>query len=168
MASAIWWVRSKQRHSAREQLIELVRIHYPFHPRVGLEVEVLGRSRLGENDFLIIRQPDGTRAHLPQWMTLPSAACVAMHSPPHISSSALRALRLELDAVLSSLAGATPPGGVDEAKQPVRSVRPVQQSSGSAGIRESGIAPQRTRRSAKPTSVGGGTQHGRDDDTGEP
>ncbi|AGU47875.1 hypothetical protein VAPA_1c07510 [Variovorax paradoxus B4] len=35
-------------HTAREQLAELVRIHYPYHPRVGLDAEVLGRSRSGE------------------------------------------------------------------------------------------------------------------------
>src|ERR1700757_1608817 len=94
--------RSKQRHTAREQLAELIRIYYPFHPRAGFEVEVLGRSTLGAEDFLIVRQPDGTRAYLPQWMTLPSAGDVPTPSPARLPMSALLALRQELDVVLSS------------------------------------------------------------------
>ena len=48
-------------HGAREQRVELVCVNYPFHPRMGEEVEVLGRSRHSRDDYLIIRQPDGTR-----------------------------------------------------------------------------------------------------------
>jgi len=44
----------------------LVRSHYPLHPRAGHEVEVLGRSRLGPEDFFIVRQPDGTSATFDQ------------------------------------------------------------------------------------------------------
>ena len=76
---------------------------------------MLGQSRHGPDHYLIIRQPDGTRAHLPQWMTLPTAVDVPTQWPPRQLLSSLLALRRELDAVLSSSTTALPPGGVDEA-----------------------------------------------------
>jgi len=88
---------------------------YPFHARAGHEVEVPGRSRHGTEDFLSIRQPDGTRAHLPQWTTLPTAGDVPTHAPPRLLLSCPLALRRELDAVLSSSTTALTQGGVDEA-----------------------------------------------------
>ena len=86
--------RAKQRHTAQEQLVELVQIYYPYHPRKGAEVEVLGRSRLGDEDFLIIRQPDGTPAHIPRWITLPSAA--------HVPMRIVRPGTLAVDAAIDS------------------------------------------------------------------
>ena len=44
----------------------------------------MGRSTHGGEAFLIVRQADGTRAHLPQWMTLPTAGDVPTHSPPRM------------------------------------------------------------------------------------
>ncbi|MFY7916999.1 MAG: hypothetical protein ACOVPA_20300 [Rubrivivax sp.] len=93
---------------------------------------MLGRSRLGVDDFLIIRQPDGTRAHVPQWMTLPSAGDVSMHAPARLSLAALRAMRLEVDAALCLPVGALTAGGVHEAKPSARSARLVQQRTGAA------------------------------------
>jgi len=65
---------------------------------------VLGRCRQGDVDYLIVRQPDDTQAHLPKWMTLPEAAAqaaiVAVATP---SLEALLALRRELDVALSTI-----------------------------------------------------------------
>ena len=92
---------------------------------------MLGRSRHGTDDFLIVRQPDGTRAHLPRWMTLPSAGDVPTHWPPRLSLCSLRALRRELDAAVSSSTTAQPLGGADEANSTARATaradRPVRQ-----------------------------------------
>ncbi|MBK9574740.1 MAG: hypothetical protein IPO43_19535 [Rhodoferax sp.] len=124
---------------------------------VGQEVEVLGRSRLGTDDFLIIRQPDGTRAHLPEWMTLPSAGDVPTHSPPRLLLSALRALRRELDTVLSSSTSNPPNGGVDEANSPAGTPapadRPVRRSCGVGTPDELATASRRTCRTAEPAPV---------------
>ena len=144
---------AKQLHTAREQLAELVCIHYPYHPRAGAEVEVLGRSQWGHDDFLIIRQPDGTRAHIPQWMTLASAASVSKPPLPRIPLMALHALRRDLDVVLSSLPCSTSPGGVDEAKQSDCATRPVQQRSSAASARESRAPSRRARRASQPAPV---------------
>ncbi|MBS0329871.1 MAG: hypothetical protein JSR30_08470, partial [Proteobacteria bacterium] len=153
--------RAKQSHTAREQLVELVRINYPFHPRAGHEVEVLGRSRHGTEDFLIVRQPDGTRAHLPQWMTLPTAGDVPTHSPPRLLLRCLLALRRELDAVLSSSAAALSLGGVHEANPPTgaparRADRPVRRRHGAHATDEPATASRRTHRSAESAAVAGG------------
>ena len=141
---------SNQRHSAREQVAELAQIHYPYHPRAAQEVEVLSRSRLDVDDFLIIRQPDGTRAHVPQWMTCPAAEDVAMPAAARLSLTALRAMRREVDAVLCSPARTTSAEGVNEAKLSASSVRPVQQRCGAAGAGEPATAARRTRRTAEP------------------
>ena len=44
-------------------------IRYGFHPRCGETVIVTGRNRHGDEVALTIRQPDGTLAQLPIWMT---------------------------------------------------------------------------------------------------
>ena len=109
--------RSTQRHIAREQPVREVQIFYPNDPRTGTVVPVIGEVHLGDERYLIILQKDGTRAHVPLWMTLPAAANLPIHTPPRISMQALVTLRLELDGVLSSLAGTTAqPGDVDEAR----------------------------------------------------
>ena len=163
--------RARQSHSAREQRVELVRVNYPFHPRVGQEIEVLGRSMLGTDDFLIIRQPDGTRAHLPQWMTLPSAGDVPTHSPPRLLLSALRALRRELDAVLSLSTSNPPHGGVDEAitpaSTPERADGPVRSGASVGTPDESATASRRTYRFAESAPVASGKARRHRPTTGE-
>ena len=148
---------SKQSHSAREQRSERARIYYSFHPQVGHEVEVLGRSRLDSGDFLIIQQPDGTRAHVPQWMTQPEAGHMPMHSPPRLSLSSLRELRLVLDAVLSSSNAVQPQGGADEATSTAgtvaRSSQSLRKRGGATDAVEVAATPQRTHRLAGPTPL---------------
>jgi len=95
-------VSAKQLHNAHYQSGEAI-IHYGFHPRSGETVIVVGRSRRGEEVALTIRQPDGTLAHLPIWMTQDRAAAMSVTKFPRLSLAGLRELRLELDACLSSL-----------------------------------------------------------------
>ena len=39
---------------------------------------MLGRCRQGDLDYVIVRQPDNTLAHLPRWMTEPEAGRVGI------------------------------------------------------------------------------------------
>ncbi|MBV9827826.1 MAG: hypothetical protein JO001_19515 [Alphaproteobacteria bacterium] len=60
--------RSKQRHTAGCPVSE-VRITYPFHPRSGEVVAVVGVKRHAGAEHFVIWQPDRTLALLPAWMT---------------------------------------------------------------------------------------------------
>jgi hypothetical protein len=53
--------------------------------------------------MLVIEQPDGTMALVPEWMTEPAAATVAIREAPRFPLAELRALRQLADAVLSLL-----------------------------------------------------------------
>ena len=57
-----------------------------------MSVGVVGRTRVGLDDFLIVLQPDGTRACIPQWMLLAEAANLTVHVPPRISLQGLQSL----------------------------------------------------------------------------
>lgn len=78
-------------------------IRYGFHPRCGETVIVMGRNRHGDEVALTIRQPDGTLAQLPIWMTEDRAAAMMVTGIPRLPLACLRELRLELDACLSLL-----------------------------------------------------------------
>ena len=64
---------------------------------------VTGRTRRGNELVLIIRQPDGTLAHIPVWMTRECAAGLVIGETVRLSLAGLRTLRLELDRCLGSL-----------------------------------------------------------------
>ncbi len=78
-------------------------IRYGFHPRCGETVVVTGRYRHGDGAALTIRQPDGSLAQLPIWMTEDQAATMAVAEFPRLPLACLRELRLELDACQRSL-----------------------------------------------------------------
>src|SRR3974377_68906 len=93
---------SKQLHNAHYQSGEAI-IRYGFHPRCGETVIVTGRNRHGDDVALTIRQPDGTLAQLPIWMTEGWAEAMMVTEIPCLPLAYLRELRLELDACLSLL-----------------------------------------------------------------
>ena len=93
---------AKQLHNAHYQSGE-VTIRYGFHPRCGETVVVTGRNRRDDEVALTIRQPDGTRVHLPIWMTEEFAETMGITEIPRLSLPRLRELRVELDACLSLL-----------------------------------------------------------------
>ena len=92
----------QQLHNARYQSGETI-IRYRFHPRFGETVIVTGRNRHGDDVALTIRQPDGTLAQLPIWMTEDRAEAMMVTEIPRLPLAYLRELRLELDACLSLL-----------------------------------------------------------------
>src|SRR3954469_16575483 len=93
--------QANQRHTAGCPAFE-VRITYPFHPRSGEMVAVVGSKRHAGADHLVIRQPDRTLALLPVWMTAPAAASHQLVSPPRLSIESLAEVRALVDALLAS------------------------------------------------------------------
>ena len=89
-------------HTAHYPLGEAI-IRYKFHPRCGETVIITGRNRRGDEVSLTIRQPDGTLAQLPIWMTEDQAAVMTVSELPHLSLACLSGLRHELDTCLSLL-----------------------------------------------------------------
>ncbi|MEA2771106.1 MAG: hypothetical protein QOD93_4068 [Acetobacteraceae bacterium] len=61
------------------------------------------RNRRGNDVAVTIRQPDGTLAQLPVWMTEDSAEAMVVKENPLLPLAYLRELRLELDTCLSLL-----------------------------------------------------------------
>ena len=70
--------------------------------------------RRHERKYLVVRQPDGTLAYLPEWMTSPRAASFDVCEVPALAREALSELRGVIDAFFLS---ATEPkeGGSDDA-----------------------------------------------------
>ena len=100
-----WWTgrcRTKQRHTTGYQDNQ-GKIFYPFHPKFGETVEITGRNQHCGDEFLIIRQPDGTLAQIPVWMMSEEAALYAIRATPRLPLVRLRMLRTEIDLLLNSL-----------------------------------------------------------------
>src|SRR5580704_3594147 len=93
---------SKQRHTARQHLIE-GRIYYPFHPRCGEIVLIVRQYTYRGAELVVIPQPDGSVACIPAWMTDESAARHQLRAEPRLSLDVLRSLRSETDALLHFL-----------------------------------------------------------------
>ena len=95
---------AKQRHTAGCPAFE-VRITYPFHPRSGESVAVVGSRRHAGVEHLIIRQPDRSLALLPGWMTEAGASPRPLLSSPRFPVERLADLRALLDVLMASYAG---------------------------------------------------------------
>ena len=87
----------QQLHNARYQSGETI-IRYRFHPRYGEAVVVAGHNRHGDEVALLIRQPEGTLAQLPIWMTENQAEAMIVTEHPRLPLANLFELRRELDA----------------------------------------------------------------------
>jgi hypothetical protein len=76
---------------------------YPFHPRYGETVFVQRRFAYRGIDLVVIQQPDGSVACIPEWMTHERAARFKLSAEPQFSLENLRSLRAEIDALLGFL-----------------------------------------------------------------
>ena len=103
----------KGSHTARFH--DAVTVHYRFHPLSGCRVACLGRRRARGQTILIVRHPDRTQLHLPEWMTRPDAALLEVRELPRISLRALSDLR-DLIAPLLLARDETRTGERDEPK----------------------------------------------------
>jgi hypothetical protein len=98
--------RAKQRHTAGCPAFE-VRITYPFHPRSGETVAVVGSRRHAGAEHLIIRQPDRSLALLLAWMTEAGASPRPLLSYPRFPS--VRRSNTDTGAA-AGVSGTTAPG----------------------------------------------------------
>ncbi|MER8589961.1 hypothetical protein NKH19_33305, partial [Mesorhizobium sp. M1338] len=98
-----------------------------FHPRSGGEIFVTGRQRYCGEPAYVGRQPDGSLALIPIWMTEEIALTMAVREAPRFPLSCLRDLRREVDACLRFLQSDSRQPGDDHAAQamPNRPARPV-------------------------------------------
>ena len=85
-------------------------VHYRFHPRAGGQVEVLRRHA---QKYLVVRQPDGTLAYLPEWMTSLRAASFEVRDVPALPREALSELRTVIDAFFLSAKEPDEGGSID-------------------------------------------------------
>ena len=76
---------------------------YPFHPRYGETVFVQRRFAYRGVDLVVIPQPDGSVACIPEWTTHERAARFKLSAEPQFSLENLRSLRAEIDALLGFL-----------------------------------------------------------------
>src|SRR3954467_2070022 len=156
--------RSNQRHTAGCPAFE-VRITYPFHPRSGEMVAVVGSKRHAGADHLVIRQPDRTLTLLPVWMTEPAAPSPQLVSSPRLSIESLAEVRALVDVLLASSGRESSrrkgAGDAERTTQPKGSVR--REGDGSApAARASGQADPA---SADPSDGGGRRRPAGQDDT---
>jgi hypothetical protein len=79
-------------------------------------VAITGRNRQGDVDVLIIRQLDGTLAHIPAWMMREEASLHHIGEVVRLPLDRLREVRLAIDGLLSFLsADSDRERGCDEA-----------------------------------------------------
>ncbi|MFL4994369.1 MAG: DUF5372 family protein [Microvirga sp.] len=102
-------------------------ITYPYHPRCGNFIRVVGAKRHAGCDHLIIRQPDRTLALLPAWMIEPNPPSYELVHHPRLPLQRLAELHTLISMILPSPQGESPQargaGDEERAKPSRRSVR---------------------------------------------
>jgi hypothetical protein len=78
-------------------------IHYRFHSKAGKSMPIIGRSTHYGLDVVVVRQPDGTSAHIPAWMTNPEAKELGVRDQPRLPLICLRNLRAAVGVILGAL-----------------------------------------------------------------
>ena len=96
--------RADQRHTAGCLAAE-VQITYPYHPRHGEMVAVVGAKRHAGSAHLVIRQPDRTLCLIPKWMTEPAGASADLVSDLRLPVQQLVHLRALIDSLVASSGG---------------------------------------------------------------
>jgi hypothetical protein len=98
---------------------------------------VIARRVYGDTALLVVRHPDGSRAHIPEWMTSTEVAVFSPRDRVVISVRNLRDLRSALDVLLSSFSSDSVDGGGHGKTTCVQSTESV--SSESAEVRRVAI-----------------------------
>ena len=88
-------------HNAHQNQI-VARVYYPYHPRTGEDIYVVGiRSHRGERCYVIALH-DGRHELIPAWMTHPDYGKISVVSIPSLSIRALHNLRLLINSAIPS------------------------------------------------------------------
>lgn len=141
---------SKLRQTARQQPID-ARIWYPFHPRCGETVAVSKRFAYRGVDLVVIPQPDGSIACIPEWMTEERASLFALTPEPFFSLENLRSLRVAIDALLKFLPSDSERESDGHEAQQSKGRKPTSNAvrSGGSADRPAGDAKSTTRQAAR-------------------
>ena len=92
-----------QPHDAHQNQF-VARVYYPYHPRTGEDIYVVGiRSHRGERCY-VIAIDDGRYELIPDWMTSPNSGNMSIATNPCIEIESLQNLRLLINNANLSLA----------------------------------------------------------------
>jgi hypothetical protein len=89
-------------HNAHQYPI-LATVNYPYHPRFGEQIQVVGIRRHRGERCCVIAVNDKRRELIPEWMTNPHWAEISIVLWPQLDVSALRNLRRLLNCEILSL-----------------------------------------------------------------
>jgi len=82
----------------RDAHVLSVRVFYPWHPCHGQVLAVTGSHCVAGERSYVVTLADGTKTHLPIWMTESAATCdVTLVALPRVSVAALEQVRSLLD-----------------------------------------------------------------------
>jgi hypothetical protein len=90
-------------YNAHQHQLKEVKVYYPYHPRAGETICVVGvRNHRGVRCYVAAKS-DGRCELIPQWMTHPDFADISILPTPCIEVKALHNLRLLVDSAIVSL-----------------------------------------------------------------
>src|SRR5262249_31057575 len=131
-----------------------VLVTYPFHPRSGELVIVVGSKRHAGAEHFVIQQPDRTLALLPAWMTEPGRAATPLLALPRLPVERLADLRALLDELMASCSGDLPRcKGADHGETAIQAKGSIRGTDAADGA--CGRSPQQAERPASGTAGGG-------------
>jgi hypothetical protein len=78
-------------------------VNYPYHPRFGEEIQIVGFRRHRGERCCVIAKHDGHRELIPEWMTNSHSAEISIVSLPRLDVHALRNLRRLINCEILSL-----------------------------------------------------------------
>jgi len=89
-------------HNAHQYPI-LATVNYPYHPRFGEQIQIVGIRRHRGESCCVIALHNGRCELIPEWMTNPHWAEMSIVLLPRLDVSALRSLRRLLNSDILSL-----------------------------------------------------------------
>jgi hypothetical protein len=91
-------------HNAHQNQF-IARVYYPFHPRSGEDIYIVGIRRHREEQCYVMALNDGKHELIPAWMTHPEYGKISLVPTPSLEIEALRNLRLLLNSAKQSFLG---------------------------------------------------------------
>ena len=79
---------------------QTILVKYPYHPRHGQCLEVVGHRSYHNQTYLVVNIPSSGQEHIPKWMTEEPASRMTMTSSPALSLRSLLDLSLYLKQVM--------------------------------------------------------------------